>query len=352
MANVNRERLQYFFLANRTFSNTIYNMKVLVTGGAGYIGSVTTQMLLDEGHETVVFDNLERGHREAVDSRARLIEGDLRNREDIEKTMMEIRPEAVVHFAAYALVGESMEHPEWYFGNNVRGGINLSEAMLKAHVNKIVFSSTCATYGQPEQCPITEESPQCPTNPYGESKLFFEKILTWYGKLYGLKSMFLRYFNACGASDQFGEDHDPETHLIPNVLNVALGRQESVRIFGDDYDTPDGTCIRDYIHILDLSRAHILALVKDVSGALNLGTGNGYSVRQVVEATRHATGNPIPVTVSPSRPGDPPSLVANANKAKTILGWKPENSQLDQIIRSAWKWHQSHPNGYSCRSSE
>ncbi len=321
-------------------------MKIFVTGGAGYIGSVTSEMLLDEGYETVVFDNLERGHREAVDSRARFIQGDLRNPDDIKKAIMEVGPDAVIHFAAYALVGESMEHPEWYFGNNLRGGINLAEAMLKARVSKIVFSSTCAMYGQSGQSPITEETPQRPINPYGESKMMLEKILTWYERVYGVKPVFLRYFNACGASEQYGEDHDPETHLIPNVLKVATGQRESVEIFGDDYDTPDGTCIRDYIHIWDLARAHIMALVKDVSGALNLGTGHGYSVKQVVEAAGNVTGRPIPVSVSPRRPGDPPCLVADAGKARTVLGWKPERSQLDQIIQSAWIWHRAHPNGY------
>ncbi len=326
-------------------------MKVFVTGGAGYIGSLTTKMLLDENHETVVFDNLERGHREIIDSRARFIQGDLRNPEDIEKAVSEVKPDIVIHFAAFALVGESMEHPEWYFGNNLSGGINLAKAMLKASVSKIVFSSTCATYGQPEQSLITEKTPQRPTNPYGESKLMLEKILNWYEQRYGMHHVFLRYFNACGASGQYGEDHIPETHLIPNVFKVALGHEKIFEIFGDDYTTPDGTCIRDYIHIQDLAQAHILALMKNVSGAFNLGTGHGYSVKQVVETVRSVTGHPIPVSILPRRQGDPPSLVADAEKARTVLGWNPEHSTLDQIIQSAWVWHQAHPNGYDGKKS-
>ena len=321
-------------------------MKILVTGGAGYIGSVTAERLLDEGHAVTVFDNLERGHREALDPRARFIEGDLRDSAAIERALTQTRPEAVVHFAAYALVGESMQHPEAYFGNNLRGGINLAEAMLQAGTRRIVFSSTCATYGQPERLPITEDTPQAPTNPYGESKLMFEKVLTWYQRLHGFHPVFLRYFNACGASEKYGEDHDPETHLIPNILKVALGQQAAVSLFGDDYDTPDGTCIRDYIHIADLAGAHCLALAKDFTGAVNLGTGDGYSVRQVVDMARRVTGHPIPIAQRPRRPGDPARLVAEAVKAERMLGWRPEHSQLEEIIRTAWAWHRAHPQGY------
>lgn len=321
-------------------------MKIFVTGGAGYIGSVTAEMLLDEGHDVVIFDNLERGHRPAVDRRATFIQGDLRQAPEIEAALLKIRPEAVVHFAAYALVGESMERPELYFGNNVRGGINLAEAMLKADTRAIVFSSTCATYGQPERSPITEETPQRPTNPYGESKLMLEKILDWHRRLHGFRPVFLRYFNACGASAKYGEDHEPESHLIPNVLRVALGRQKEIRVFGDDYDTPDGTCIRDYIHIVDLAMAHIQALKTDFAGAVNLGTGTGQSVKEVIEAARRVTGHPIPVAMSPRRPGDPARLVADAGKAKQVLGWEPRHSGLETIIRSAWDWHRAHPRGY------
>lgn len=322
-------------------------MKILVTGGAGYIGSVTAEMLLDEGHTVAVFDNLERGHREALDPRARFIQGDLRNLQGIVAAVGQVQPEAVLHFAAYALVGESMAHPEWYFGNNARGGINLAEALLKAGVKKIVFSSTCATYGQPERVPITEDTPQRPTNPYGESKLMLETVLRWYERLYGLQPVFLRYFNACGASRKYGEDHDPETHLIPNILKVALNQSPDVPVYGQDYETPDGTCIRDYIHILDLARAHILALTQAFTGALNLGTGDGYSVLQVVEAARRVTGHPIPARFLPRRPGDPARLVADAHQAQTVLGWTPRASQLENILESAWAWRRAHPRGYS-----
>ena len=321
-------------------------MRVFLTGGAGYIGSVTSELLLNEGHEVTIFDNLGRGHREAIEPRADFIEGDLRDKDSVADAMAKVKPDAVMHFAAYALVGESMVQPEIYFRNNVVGGINLAEAMLANNVQKIVFSSTCATYGQPERVPITEDEPQRPQNPYGESKLMFEHTLKWYQELHGMKPVFLRYFNACGATETYGEDHDPETHLIPLVLRVALGQRESVKIFGDDYDTPDGTCLRDYIHIVDLARAHILALEKDVSGPFNLGTGTGNSVLEVIEACREVTGHAIPAELAPRRPGDPARLVAGAEKAETILGWKPKLADMHTIVESAWKWHQAHPNGY------
>jgi UDP-glucose 4-epimerase len=321
-------------------------MKVLVTGGAGYIGSVTTEQMLDAGHEIVVFDNLERGHKEALDERARFIEGDLRDKDSIASAMMDVRPDAVMHFAAYALVPESMEQPEIYFRNNLGGGVNLSEAMLKADVGRIVFSSTCATYGQPDNVPITEDEKQSPENPYGESKLQFEKVLNWYRELHGIKAIFLRYFNACGATEKFGEDHDPETHIIPIVLQVALGQREHVKIFGEDYDTPDGSCVRDYIHIVDLAQAHILALDAEQDGPYNLGNGSGYSVKEVVEVAREVTGHPIPAVMAERRPGDPAKLIAAADKARDVLGWKPEYPELKDIIASAWQWHQAHPNGY------
>lgn len=322
-------------------------MKILVTGGAGYIGSVTSELLLDAGHEVVVFDNFERGHRAAVDDRATIVEGDLREQDSIMSAMRSVKPDAVMHFAAYALVPESMAQPEIYFRNNLTGGINLAEAMYVAGVNKIVFSSTCATYGIPETVPISEDLPQKPTNPYGESKLAFEKTLQWYRKLHGMQTVFLRYFNACGATDKFGEDHDPETHIIPIVLQAALGQREKVYICGDDYDTPDGTCIRDYIHIVDLAQAHILAIESDVSGPFNLGNGSGYSVKQVVETAREVTGINIPAEVTERRPGDPDALIAAADKARKVLGWRPRIPELGDIIESAWKWHQAHPNGYN-----
>ena len=321
-------------------------MKIVLTGGSGYIGSVTTELLCDDGHEVVVFDNLERGHREAVDPRARLVVGDLREPLAIRELLAAVKPDAVVHFAAYALVGESMQNPHLYFENNVGGGLNLLDALLRTGVPKIIFSSTCATYGQPETMPMTEALPQRPTNPYGESKLMFETALRWEQERRGLRPVFLRYFNACGATEKYGEDHEPETHLIPNVLKVALGQSPAVPVFGGDYPTPDGTCIRDYIHIADLARAHILALEKDVAGPFNLGTGTGFSVQQVVETCRSVTGHPIPVAVSPRRPGDPACLVAGADKAKAVLGWNPRYPDLRTIVQHAWDWHRAHPRGY------
>jgi UDP-glucose 4-epimerase len=321
-------------------------MKLFITGGAGYIGSVTSELMLDAGHEVVVFDNLERGHRAAVDGRARLIVGDLRDEAAIGKALREVKPDAVMHFAAYALVGESMAQPERYFRNNVMGGLNLLEGMLAADVGRIVFSSTCATYGQPETVPITEDEPQRPANPYGESKLAFERVLEWAHRVHGIQAVFLRYFNASGATARFGEDHAPETHLIPIVLAAALGKRAAVSIFGDDYDTPDGTCLRDYIHIVDLADAHRLALESGKSGAFNLGTGNGYSVRDVIDTARRVTGRPIAVQVAPRRGGDPARLVAGADKARRELGWQPRFNDLEQIVASAWRWHSAHPDGY------
>ena len=321
-------------------------MKILLTGGSGYIGSVTTELLCDDGHAVTVFDNLERGHVEAVDPRARLIVGDLREPQPIRDALRDLKPDAVVHFAAYALVGESMQEPLKYFENNVGGGLHLLDAMLRTGVKKIIFSSTCATYGQPDVLPMTEALPQRPTNPYGESKLMFETALRWEQARRGIQPTFLRYFNACGATEKYGEDHEPETHLIPNVLKVALGQAPAVPVFGTDYDTPDGTCIRDYIHIVDLARAHILALEKDVAGPFNLGTGTGFSVQQVIETCRAVTGHPIPADVSPRRPGDPAGLVAGADKAKDVLGWKPRYPDLKTIVQHAWNWHRAHPRGY------
>lgn len=321
-------------------------MRILVTGGSGYIGSVTTELLCDDGHDVTVFDNLERGHRAAVDPRARLVVGDLREPGPIRDLLARFRPDAVVHFAAYALVGESMQDPLRYFANNVGGGLHLVAALRAAGVPKIIFSSTCATYGQPDTMPMTEDLPQRPTNPYGESKLMLEHVLRWEQAQRGLRPVFLRYFNACGATGKFGEDHEPETHLIPNVLKVALGQASAVPVFGDDYSTPDGTCIRDYIHIVDLARAHILALERDVTGPFNLGTGTGFSVQQVVDTCREVTGHPIPVALSPRRPGDPACLVAGADKARRVLGWQPQYPDLKTIVEHAWTWHRAHPHGY------
>jgi UDP-glucose 4-epimerase len=321
-------------------------MKILVVGGAGYIGSVCAELLLNEGHTVSIFDNLSEGHRAAIDSRTQFTEGDLRDRSLIEQTLSKQRPDAVMHFAANALVGESMQNPSKYFRNNVANGLNLLDGMVATGVRKIIFSSTCAIFGPPEKLPIEETTPKQPINPYGESKLTFEKILRWYDQIHGVKFVSLRYFNAAGASANFGEDHRCETHLIPNVLKVALGEKANVEIFGTDYATPDGTCIRDYIHIIDLARAHILALGSSKSEFYNLGTGGGASVRQVIESCRKITGRKIDVVEKPRRPGDPPRLVATSEKIKRELGWKPQFQSLDAIIDSAWKWHQKFPRGY------
>jgi UDP-glucose 4-epimerase len=321
-------------------------VKILVAGGAGYIGSICSELLIDEGHEVAIFDNLTEGHRRAVDPRAELIEGDLSDRAQIEAALKRTKAEAVMHFAASALVGESMENPSKYFRNNVSNGLNLLDAMIAADVRRLVFSSTCATFGPPERVPIDETLPQRPINPYGESKLAFERILRWYDEIHGLKFVALRYFNAAGASKNFGEDHRIETHLIPNILRVALGQKSHVEIYGTDYETPDGTCIRDYIHILDLSQAHILALNAPKSEFYNLGTGGGSSVREVIDTCRKITGHEIPVVEKPRRAGDPPRLIAASAKIKRELGWEPRFQQLDAIIESAWEWHQKFPHGY------
>jgi len=321
-------------------------MKILVTGGAGYIGSICVEQLLNLGHEVAVFDNLSEGHRNAVDPRAKLIIGDLQKPEEIHAALREVRPEATMHFAANALVGESMENPSKYFRNNVYGGINLLDAMIAAGCKRFVFSSTCATFGPPERNPIDETLPQRPINPYGESKLMFEKILRWYDEIHGLKFVALRYFNAAGATETYGEDHRIETHLIPNVLKVALGQKENCQIFGTDYETPDGTCIRDYIHILDLAQAHILALKVEKSAFYNLGTGGGTSVREVIAACERVTGKKIAVIEKPRRAGDPPLLIAASDKIKTELGWAPKFQSIDKIVESAWAWHVKNPLGY------
>jgi UDP-glucose 4-epimerase len=322
-------------------------MNVLITGGAGYIGSITSKHLLDFGHQVTVFDNLEYGSIEAIDPRAQLVTGDLRQISTINQLLDRLRPEAILHFAAYALVGESMEHPELYWENNVCGGINLLNAAVQHRVRRFIFSSSCATYGNPTQLPITEETPQIPLNPYGESKLILEKTLHWMQQVHGLETVCLRYFNACGADQQLGEDHTPETHLIPNVLRTALGQQAAVPIFGTDFPTPDGTCIRDYIHVKDLAVAHRLALESNHTGAFNLGTGHGYSVREVIDMARLTTGRTIPTIEKPRRPGDPPILVASADRARQQLEWMPQYSDLSQIIQDAWCWHLAHPNGYT-----
>ncbi len=322
-------------------------MKVFVTGGAGYIGSICTEELLNAGHEVTVYDNLTEGHRAAVDSRARFVLGQQEREHDILNAVRAARPEAVMHFAASALVPESMVNPKKYFHNNVVNGLKLLDATVECGVKKFVFSSTCATYGPPERMPMTEDLPQRPINPYGESKLMFEKILAWYQQIYGLEFIAFRYFNAAGASEKFGEHHRTETHLIPNVLKVALGQAAHCEIYGTDYPTPDGTCIRDYIHIIDLAQAHILGLAAGKQGFYNLGNGDGYSVRQVIDMCAKVTGKKIPALEKPRRAGDPPKLVASAAKAITELHWKPKFPKLEAIVSTAWAWHTKHPSGYS-----
>ncbi len=321
-------------------------MNVFVTGGAGYIGSACVEELLNAGHSVTVFDNLTEGHRTAVDPRANFIQGCLSDRDLVIRSVGQAKAEAVIHFAAHALVGESMTHPAKYFRNNVANGLNLLEAAKENGVRKFVFSSTCATYGLPERVPMDESTPQKPVNPYGESKLIFEKMLLWFEQLHGLEFVAFRYFNAAGATPRFGEDHRIETHLIPNVLRVALGQKEQCEIFGTDYPTPDGTCIRDYIHILDLAQAHILALQPGKRGFFNLGNGEGYSVREVIDTCARVSGKTIKAVEKPRRAGDPPRLVAAAAKAKTELGWNPQYPKLEQIVQSAWAWHVKHPSGY------
>jgi UDP-glucose 4-epimerase len=321
-------------------------MNVLVTGGAGYIGSVCTEELLAAGHSVTVYDNLSEGHRSAVAGRARFILGRPEEENNILAAVKEVKPEAILHFAANALVGESMTNPGKYFRNNVANGLKLLEAAIAAGVRKFVFSSTCATYGPPDRMPMTEDLPQRPINPYGESKLVFERMLHWYHQIHGLEFVAFRYFNAAGASKQFGEHHRVETHLIPNVLKVPLGQTAQCEIYGTDYPTPDGTCIRDYIHIIDLAQAHILALAPGKQGFYNLGNGDGYSVREVIRMCEQVTGRRIPALEKPRRPGDPPRLVAAAAKALNELGWKPRYPKLEDIVATAWVWHKQHPNGY------
>ena len=325
-------------------------MRVLVTGGAGYIGSVVTEQLIGDGHEVVVYDNLSKGHRDAVVVGAELVEADLVNAETLKQTLHERQIEAVIHMAASSLVGESVEKPSKYYQNNVVAGLALLEAMLASDVKRIVFSSTAAVYGEPETQPIEESAPTTPTNPYGETKLTFEYALKWFDRAYGLRFASLRYFNAAGATTDCGEDHDPETHIIPITLQAAAGKRSHVEIYGEDYPTPDGTCIRDYIHVIDLARAHIQALeaLSEGSRIYNLGCGGaGYSVREVIDTAQRVTGKEIPTRFGPRRAGDPAVLVASSDKIKSELGWQPQYQDLGMIIESAWRWLQAHPNGYS-----
>ncbi|PZE20123.1 UDP-glucose 4-epimerase GalE [Paenibacillus xerothermodurans] len=326
-------------------------MAILVTGGAGYIGSHTVAALLERNEEVIVVDNLQQGHREAVLG-GKLYEADLRDAEQMDKVFRENEIDAVIHFAANSLVGESMQNPAKYYHNNVYGTLCLLEKMNQYGVTKIVFSSTAATYGEPEQVPIMEDDRTRPTNAYGETKLAMENMIRWFDTAYGIKYVSLRYFNAAGAhhSGRIGEDHTPETHLIPLILQVALGQRSHISLFGDDYPTPDGTCSRDYIHVTDLADAHILAVHRLRQGGdscvCNLGNGQGFSVKEVIEIARKVTGHPIPAVVEARRAGDPAALVASSARARAELGWNPQYGSLERMIETAWAWHQAHPRGY------
>lgn len=326
-------------------------MSILITGGAGYIGSHTVKYFLEQNEDVIVVDNLQSGHRKSVDVE-HFYKIDLRDKTELDKVFKAHSIEAVIHFAANSLVGESMEKPFEYYDNNVYGMMCLLHVMKENSVNKIVFSSTAATYGEPKNIPILEENETSPTNTYGETKLAMEKMMKWFDRGYGIKYVSLRYFNAAGAHESglIGEDHDPETHLIPLILQVPLGKREKIYIFGDDYPTEDGTCIRDYIHVMDLASAHFLALEylrkENGSEIFNLGNGNGYSVQEVINVARKVTDHPIPAEVQVRRAGDPAVLIASSEKAKTILGWKPQHDSLEKIISDAWNWHVSNPDGY------
>ena len=328
---------------------TVPGMKILVTGGAGYIGSVVCAELLRAGHKVVVYDNFSHGYRRAVARGAEVVTGEVGDREALGAALQRQRPDAVMHFAALIEAGESMKFPERFFRNNTAATLNLLECMLQHGPRRLVFSSTAALYGNPERTPIEEEAALRPTNAYGESKLLVERMLDWFHQIHGLRYASLRYFNAAGGAGELGEDHRPESHLIPLILQVALGKREKISIYGTDYDTPDGTCVRDYIHVLDLASAHALALEALAERdrlIYNLGNGRGFSVRQVVQVARKVTGHAIPAEDAPRRPGDPAVLVASSEKIRRELGWQPKYPQLEQIVSSAWKWRREHPNGY------
>ena len=324
--------------------------RVLVTGGAGYIGSILVDQLLERGFHVVVLDDLSTGHRQAVARGAGFVQGGVGNRELVEALLERERIEAIIHLAAFALVAESVGQPRKYVTNNVTAARVLLEAAGSAKIRRFVFSSSCAVYGHPATIPITEDTPQVPVNPYGETKRDFERLLAQFGPQHGLAVVSLRYFNAAGASEQRGEDHDPETHLIPNVLATALGQRAALEVYGTDYPTADGTAVRDYVHVTDIADAHLRALdvrLDDGSAvAVNLGTGEGRSVREVVEAARRVTGRPVTTVERPRRPGDPPELVAAVGRAASVLGWRAAHSSLEEILGSAWRWHQAHPHGY------
>ena len=327
-------------------------MAILVCGGAGYIGSHAVHVLVEKGEQVVIVDNLQTGHRGALNPAAKFYEGDIRDASVLDKIFTENKIEAVIHFAANSLVGESMEKPLLYFNNNVYGMQVLLEAMVRHGVDKIVFSSTAATYGEPKRVPIHEDDETCPTNTYGETKLTMEKMMKWVSRANGVRYVSLRYFNAAGAlpDGSIGEDHKTETHLIPLILQVPTGRRDHITVFGDDYPTPDGTCLRDYIHVVDLADAHVLALEYlrkgGASDIFNLGNGHGFSVKEMIAAAEKATGRSIKVEIGARRAGDPAQLIASSEKARTVLGWKPQFTDVEQVIGTAWKWHESHPHGY------
>jgi UDP-glucose 4-epimerase len=324
-------------------------MRVLVTGGAGYVGSAVVHQMAETGHQVVVFDSLYQGHRAAVHPRAEFVEGDLADRDGVRRLMAEHRPEGIFHFASHTRVGESMDRPFLYLGDNVRNGLNLLEAAAEHGVGRFILSSTANLFGLPERVPIDEDAAIRPGSPYGEGKLILEQMLRWMDDRFGMRYAALRYFNAAGAlSPELGEDHDPETHLIPIVLQVALEQRPHVTIYGDDYETPDGTCVRDYVHVADLADAHLRALhaLDGGSRTYNLGSGQGYSVREVIETCREVTGHPIPAVMGERRPGDPAVLVASSDRIRAELGWEPRHD-LRQIVESAWAWHSAHPHGYA-----
>jgi UDP-glucose 4-epimerase len=329
-------------------------MRVLVTGGAGYIGSEAVAQLAEAGHDVVVFDSLFQGHRAAVHPRAAFVAGELADRAAVDAVLREHRPEGIMHFASQTLVGESMEKPFLHLGDNVRNGLNLLESAVEHGVRRFILSSTANLFGLPDRVPIDETAAIRPGSPYGESKFILERLLHWMDDRFGMRYAALRYFNAAGAAEvDRGEDHDPETHLIPIVLQVALGQRPHVTIYGDDYDTPDGTCVRDYIHVTDLADAHLRALMALDGGSrtYNLGNGRGFSVREVIETAREVTGHPVPAVVGPRRPGDPAKLVAASDRIRAELGWAPRYPDLRGIIESAWAWHRAHPHGYGDRTS-
>lgn len=323
-------------------------MKILVTGGAGYIGSIAVEKLIEAGDEVVVFDNLYQGHREAVHPDALFVQGDLADRTAVDAVMRTHKPDGIMHFASYTLVGESVQRPFMYLRDNIVNGSNLLESAIEHGVRRFILSSTANLFDDPERMPIDENERIVPGSPYGESKFMMERLLYWMDRLYGMRYACLRYFNACGATAERGEDHDPETHLIPLVLQVALGQRDKIVIFGDDYDTPDGTCVRDYIHVADLAEAHILAMraLDQGSRKYNLGNGRGFSVKQVIETAREVTGHPIPAVIGPRRPGDPDVLIASSETINHDLGWQPKYPDLRTIIETAWAWHVKHPHGY------